>query len=218
MFDETNEYIRTKGAEYDAKKVPFSEQLFTKAKLDQRQLAAKYAAMAGARTDLAGDDFYYLGMLHWIAENLEGTAEALRKFVAAEGADHARRQPARSIVVVVLAKQKNLDDAETVVAEYLKSQARKLTERARMEGELAKAYQAQKDFVRMAPHAEADYEASKSLLKNPASRTRGLDQILDVAMLVFDAWRRGGDQKNDQLSLDAGPRTAWGVSTPGFSC
>src|SRR5438445_4036834 len=112
MFDETNEYIRKKGAEFDAKKVPFSERLFTQAKLEQRSLAAKYAAMVGSRKDLAGDDFYYLGMLHWIAENLDGTAQALRKFIAADGADPARRQTARSIVIVVLAKQNAHDEAE----------------------------------------------------------------------------------------------------------
>ena len=216
MFDETNEYIRTKGAEYDTKKVAFSERLFNQAKLEQRQLAAKFAATAGARPDLAGDDFYYLGMLHWIADNLDGTAQALRKFIAVDGADPARRQTARSIVVVVLAKQKKLDDAETLLAEYLKAVPKKLTERARMEGELAKAYQAQKDFVRMAPHAEADYEASKSLLADPTSRSRGLDEILDAGMLVFEAWRDGGNQNKADLWLDDMRATAATVSSSAF--
>ena len=216
MFDEANEYIRTKGAEFDAKKVPFSERLFIQAKLEQRQLAAKYAAMAGGRINLAGDDFYYLGMLNWISENLDGTAEALRKFIAADGTDLARRQTARSIVVVVLAKQKKLDESETLLAEYLKAEPTKLTERARMEGELAKAYQAQKDFVRMAPHAEADYDAAKSLLRDTSSRSRGLDEILDAAMLVYEAWRDGGNQKKADLSLDDMRITAASVSSPSF--
>ena len=41
MFDEANGYIRKKGTEFDAKKIPFSERLLTQAKLEQRQLAAK---------------------------------------------------------------------------------------------------------------------------------------------------------------------------------
>src|SRR4051812_32759710 len=81
MFEETNGYVKTKATEYETKKVPFSEKLLDRAKLEQRQLAAKYAATAAQRKDLAGDDLYYLGMLHWIAENLDGTAENLRKFV-----------------------------------------------------------------------------------------------------------------------------------------
>ena len=34
MFEEVNGYIRAKGAEFDAKKVPFNEQLFAKVKLE----------------------------------------------------------------------------------------------------------------------------------------------------------------------------------------
>src|SRR5258706_10375724 len=216
MFDEANGYIRAKGAEVDAKKVPFSEELFTKAKLEQRQLAAKHAAMAMTRKDLAGDDFYYLGMLHWIAENLDGAADALRKFIAADGADTSRRQTARSIVVVVLAKQKKVAEAESLLAEYLKVEPTKLTERARMEGELAKAYQTQKDFVRMAAHADAEYDASKSLLKDPSSRNRGLDEILDAGMLVFEAYRDLGNQKKADGSLEDMQTVAVSVGSPSF--
>jgi hypothetical protein len=112
MFEEANGYIKVKGTEYDAKKVAFSERLFKQAQLEQRQLAAKYAALAAQSKDLAGDDLYYLGMLHWIAENLDGTVENLRKFIAFEGVAPDRRQTARSIVVVVLAKQKKLSAVE----------------------------------------------------------------------------------------------------------
>ncbi|MEP6787091.1 MAG: TlpA disulfide reductase family protein [Acidobacteriota bacterium] len=216
MFGEANDYIRTKAAEYDAKKVPFSDRLFAQTKLEQRSLAAKYASVAGARTDLAGDDFYYFGMLHWIAENLDGASEALRMFVAIDNADAAHRQTARSILVVISAKQNKLEDAEKLLADYLKTEPTKLTERARMEGELAKAYQAQKDFIRMAPHAEADYDASKLLLKDPSSRVRGLDEILDAGMLVFEAWRDGGNQKKADGSLDDMAVIAASVSSSTF--
>ena len=85
MFDEVNGYIKAKGTEYDAKKIAFGERLFKQALIEQRQLAAKYAATASLRKDLAGDDLYYLGMLYWIPENLDGTADNLRKFIAFEG-------------------------------------------------------------------------------------------------------------------------------------
>ena len=202
MFDEANAYIKAKAAEYDAKKVRFSERLFDQAKLEQRQLAAKYAATAAVRKDLAGDDFYYLGMLHWIAENVDGTAESLRKFIALDGVNADRRQSARSIVVVVLAKQKKLTDAETLLAEYLRSEPVKLAERARMEGELAKAYQVQKDFARMAPHADEAYRTAKLLLKDAASLARGLDEVFDAGMLVYEAYRDLGNQKNAEAGLE----------------
>ncbi len=216
MFNEANGYIKQKGAEFDVKKIPFSDRLFTQAKLEQRQLAAKYATMAGGRKDLAGEDFYYLGMLHWIAENLDGTTENLRKFVAIDNAAADRRQTARSILAVVLAKQKKLDEAETLIAEYLKSEPKKMTERARMEGELAKAYQAQKDFVRMAAHAVESYAAAKALLKDASSRSRGLDEILDSGMLVYEGFRDGGNQKKAEEALEDMRVTAAAVESPSF--
>lgn len=216
MFDEANGYIRKKGNEFDAKKVPFSERLFAQAKLEQRLLAAKLASIAAIRKDLVGEDFYNLGMLNWIAENLDGTSENLRKFTASENAAADRTQTARSIIVVIAAKQKKFEDAEKMLAEYLAHDPKKLTERARMEGEMAKAYQSQKDFVRMAPHADEGYAASKGLLKNAASRARGLDEILDAGMLVYEAYRDGGNRRQAEAGLDDMRATAVATGSTSF--
>jgi len=202
MFDKANGYLKAKAIEYETKKIVFTDQLLKQAQLEQRQLSAKYAATATLRKDLAGDDFYYLGMLHWIAENLDSTAENLRKFIALDGAAPDLRQTARSIVVVVLAKQKKLTDAENLLSDYLKSQPTKSAERAKMEGELAKAYQTQKDFDRMAPHADENFKAAKLMLNEPSSKMRVLDEIFDAGLLVFEAYRELGNQKNAETALD----------------
>ena len=202
MFDETNAYLRTKAAEFEAKKVPFTENRLAQMKIEQRQLAARYAAAASLRKDLAGDDLYYLGMLHWIAENLDGTAESLQRFIVSEGAAADRTQTARSIIVVVSAKQKKLEEAEKMLVEYLKREPVKLTERARMQAEMAKAYQAQNDLVRMAPHAEEAFRAARTLLAEASSRSRGLDEILDNGMLVFEAYRDLGNMEKAVAALD----------------
>src|SRR5215204_2779951 len=73
MFDEANTYNKVKFAEYETKKVPYSEKLRLQTEREQRQMAAKYAAIAAARKDLKGEELYHLGLLHWIAENLDGT-------------------------------------------------------------------------------------------------------------------------------------------------
>src|ERR1043166_1573304 len=202
MFDEANDYIKKKAVENDAKKISFSEKLFDQARLEQRQLAAKYAATVGVRKDLAGDDLYYLGMLHWIAENLDGTVENLRKYVVIDATMPDRRQRARRILVVALEKKNKLSDAETVLSDYLKSEPATPAERARMEGEMAKAYQAQKDFARMAPHADEDYKAAKAAAKDASSRTTALQEIFDAGSLVFEANRDLGNQKNAEAALE----------------
>ncbi len=216
MFDEANGYVRKKGAEFESKKIPFNEGLLAQTKLEQRQLAAKLAATAATRSGLAGEEFYYLGMLYWISENLDGTSENLRKFIATENAPADRSQTARSIIVVIDAKQKKLDDGEKTLSEYLARDPKKLTERSRMEGEMAKAYQAQKDFARMAPHADEGYAASKSMLKDAASRARGLDEILDAGMLVYEAYRDGSNRPKAEAGLDDMRATAVATGSTSF--
>lgn len=202
MFDEANGYVKAKLTEFEEKKVPFSDSLFTRTKLEQRQLAARHATTAAARTDLAGEDRYFLGMLHWIAENLDGAAENLAQFVAQENVPADRAQPARVILAVVFAKQKRLAEAEKVFAEYLAKEPRKLTERSRVHAELAKAYQEQKELEKMVPHAEAAYSASKDLLQDASSRIRGLEEILDAGMLVFEAHRDLGNRDKAEAGLE----------------
>lgn len=216
MFTEANGYVRTKVDEFEANKVRFSEKLLADTQRQQRQLAARHAAAAGMRKDLAGDDLYYLGMLHWIAENMEGTADNLQKFIADPGSAVDRRQTARSIAIVALAKLKRTGEAENILADYLKAEPTKLTEKARIGGELAKAYQAAREFKRMAPHAETAYEASKALLKEASSRARGLDEILDAGMLVYEAFRDSGEQKRADDALEDMRKTAASVQSPSF--
>src|SRR5215203_2606967 len=111
MFDEANSYNRLKFAEYEQKKIAYSERLRLATEREQRQLAAKYANSASTRANGTSEDIYYTGLLHWIAENYDGTAEALKKYLDSSDQKPDRMQNARSILVYVFAKQKKLDDA-----------------------------------------------------------------------------------------------------------
>jgi len=216
MFDEANAYNKTKFAEYEKNKVPYSEALRLQTEREKKQLAAKYAAAASGRTGLSGEDFYYLGFLHWIAENFDGTTANLLKFTSQDGTLPEKAQTARSIIAVVFAKQKKPDDAEKVLAEYLAKQPQKLTERTRVEGEIAKAYQSEKNFVKMAPHAAASYNAAKALAEDPSSRTRGLDELLDTGMLTFEAYRDQGKMPEAEAALTDMQAFAAKVGSPTF--
>src|SRR3954470_648198 len=81
MFDEANSYNKTKFAEFEQKKVPVSDSLIQQTQRERKQLAARYAATAEKRTDLKSDETYYLGMLHWIADNLDGARDAFTKYL-----------------------------------------------------------------------------------------------------------------------------------------
>lgn len=216
MFDEANSYSKTKYAEFERKKVGFSEKLLTQTQKEQKQLAAKYAAIAATRKNPAGEDFYYAGLLHWIAENLDGTAEELSKFLASESPAPEKGQTSRSILAVIFAKQKKLGEAEKLLAEYLKTEPIRVRERGRMEGEIAKAYQAEKNFVKAAPHADEAYRAAKALVADATSRVQALDELIDAGMLVFETNRDAGNQKEADTVLDDMRKAAAMLGSPSF--
>ncbi len=217
MFDEANSYKKTKFAEYQLKKLPYSEKLRLQTEREQKQLAAKYAAIAAARVTPTGDDLYHLGLLHWIAENLDGTAESFRKYLASETPPADKAQTSRSMIVIIAAKQKNFDEAAKILAEYIKNEPVKMSERARMESELAKAYLAEKNFAKAAPHATEAYRAAKTLLnKDNTVTVRGLDETLDAGMLLFESHKATGNIKDADSALDDLRKSAAAVGSPSF--
>jgi thiol-disulfide isomerase/thioredoxin len=215
MFDEANTYRRNKFAELEQKKVPYSDRLRLQIDREQKQLAAKYAASAAIRNDLAGEELYYLGLLNWTAENLEGTADSLKKYLAGETSVE-RVQTSRSLLVVIAAKQKKFDEAERHLAEYLKSEPKKPTERARMANELAKAYLSEKNYTAAAPHAVEAFNASREVLRQPTAGAKGLDELIDAGMLVFEAQRGTGNVKDAEAVLTNMRDTAAQVGNGSF--
>ena len=196
MYDEANGYARIKFAEFEQKKLPYTDSLRTQILRERRQLAAKYAEILSQRKNLSSDDVYFLGMLHWVAENLDGSVEALRKYLGSAPPAEDKVQTARSIIVVIAARHKNYEEAEKLLRDYLKASPTKLSERARMESELAKAYLSDKNYAKATAHANEAYSSMKTIVSDPATRARGVDELLDDGMLLFEAYR--GSQKRDQ--------------------
>jgi thiol-disulfide isomerase/thioredoxin len=208
MFNEANAYAKKKFAEFESKKIPFSDNLFRLTVKEQKQLAAKYAAALGARENLKAEEFYYVGMLNWLAENLDGATESFRRFLQSENPSAEKTQTARSIVIVGSARRKNFDEAEKLLGEYLKTEPIKLTERARIETELAKSYRAEKNYARAAAHADEAFRAFKTVFQDSGSRARGLDDLHDAGMTAFEIYRDGGKTKEAENALDDLRKTA----------
>jgi thiol-disulfide isomerase/thioredoxin len=202
MYEEAGAYSNKKFDEFQQKKLPYSDTLYGQTLQEQKQLAARYAATLLARPALAGEDFYYLGMLHWLAQNFDGTIEALKKFFETKDASVENRQTARSVMTVIAARRKNYDEAEKFLSDYLKSEPVKPRERFNMENELAESYRAAKDFARAAAHAEEAYRAAKALLQDAGStRARALGEALEAAMALQEIYRASGDYKNAEATL-----------------
>jgi len=189
LFDEANSYFRTKVAEFQQKKVPYNEKLRLQTVQEQKQLAAKNAAILLERNNLAGEDFYFLGMLHWIAENNDGAAEALRTFITTENPNAEKLQAARSVVVILAARKKNFAEAEKILVDYLNTNPTKPRERLRMEMELTAYYRAENNPAKAAAHAEEAYRAAKVNFQNAPTRAAGVSDLIENGMIVFEIYR-----------------------------
>ena len=202
LFEEANAYAKTKFNEFKEKKIPYSEKLRQQTVQEQKQLAAKNAAILLARSGLAGEDFYFLGMLHWIAENADGADEALKKFIAVENPNVEKLQAARAVVVILAARRKNTDEAEKFLSEYLNTNATKARERLRMESELAAAYREKNNPERAAAHAEEAYRAAKANFQNAPTRAAGISELLDNGIILFGIYRDSTQSEKAEKTLE----------------
>jgi len=202
LFQEANNYRRIKFDEFEKKKLAVSKKLQEQTEREQKQLAAKLAATVDSRKALEAEDLYYLALLHWIAENLDATSESLAKFLAQTDRTPERTQTARSLFVVVGAKQKKFDQAVAALAEYQKDEPRKPSESLRMNSELAKAFLADKQPGKAVPYAAGAFNTSRMLVTDPTLRTVGLDLVYDNAMLLFDANRLSGNVEGAEKALE----------------
>lgn len=216
MFDEANEYTRVKFAEYEQKKVPYSEQLRIKTEGERKQLAAKYAAIAAARKPDEQNDIYFTGMLYWISENLEGAATWLSLFVNEPSGAADRKQNSRAILVFVNSKLGSTQKAEKWLTEYEKIGPTKPSELWRMNAEIAKAFRAMKDVAATEKYAKAGYEIAKELIADPALRINPLDAALDTGMLLFEARDAQGKTAEADAALDDMRQTAASIKNASF--
>lgn len=201
LFKEAEDYAKIKFGEYQAKKITYSEKLHRQTLQEQKQLAAKNAALLLTRQNLSGTDFYFLGMLHWLAENAEGADKFLRKFAGTEPPEAEKMQTARHILVIIAARRKNFREAEKILDEYLRNNPVKLRERLRMESELAHNYRENRNLSEAASHAEEAFRAAKANFQN-VSRSLGLSELFETGELVFEIYCEQGNREKTEKFLD----------------
>src|SRR5687768_4987690 len=146
MYDEVSGFRKARVAEYELKKIPYSERLRLEMERERRQLAAKYATIAGARTDLTVDDIYSVAMLHWIAENLDAASDFFKRYLASKDQVPEKTQSSRAILSMLFSKQKKFDEALKFLSEFENGSPAKVSERWRVNSEVAKAYIGAKEF------------------------------------------------------------------------
>lgn len=167
LYDEAAGYTAKKFREFADKKVPFNSKLADQTYKEQKELAARYATEVNARANLTSDDLYYLGLLYHLSSNEERTVETFKRYLETNQGAGQRQQFARYILVLRLTESKSFAEAESQLADYIRFEPQKMTERAGMEHTLALAYQKEKQLDRAVAHAEEAYKAARLFQPTP---------------------------------------------------
>src|SRR5262245_32432053 len=81
LYEDANGYLGRRYQEFNKQKLPYDPKIEAQTKKEQKELAIKNAAILQSRSSLAGDDLYYLGMLHRLASNADAALATMRQFL-----------------------------------------------------------------------------------------------------------------------------------------
>src|SRR5262249_8064155 len=99
LYEDANGYLGRMYQEFNKQKLPYDPKIEAQTKKEQKDLASKNAAILQARSSLAGEDVYFLGLLEHLAGNADGSLGAMRLFLKKDP-DGQKAQTARNVVVL----------------------------------------------------------------------------------------------------------------------
>ncbi|MBA3513954.1 MAG: TlpA family protein disulfide reductase [Pyrinomonadaceae bacterium] len=165
LYEEANSHLDKKFAEFNKQKLPFDPKLDAATKQEQKDIAARNAAVLEAQGEVGETDHYYLGMLHHLSGNSDAALKVMRRFIAGSPAGE-KTQVARAVVVLHAIKRNLLPEAENMVEAYVKTQPQNLDELYGMETLLTDAFHQSNDYERMAKHAKGMGKAATLALES----------------------------------------------------
>src|SRR5215204_3879797 len=128
LFEEANGYVGRRYQEFNKQKLPYDPKLETQTKKEQKEMAVRNAALLQSRAPLAGDDLYYLGMLHHVAGDADSALAAMRLLLK-DDPDGQKAQAARNVVVLYAIKKDLVSEATAAVQAYARHQPQNADDR-----------------------------------------------------------------------------------------
>ncbi|HEX8491305.1 MAG TPA: TlpA disulfide reductase family protein [Pyrinomonadaceae bacterium] len=226
LYEEVSAYAEKKIDEFIRTKVKFDPKLLEQTLQEQRRMASLHATQVASRPNLAGEDFYYLGMLYHLSDNQERAIENLQRFLKEQAGKGENAQTARYIIALDTSKDDRLEEAETALKDYVAHEPRRASEQANIESTLAKAYRKNKQPERAIAHGEAAFKIAKTVeptVKNANLRdywvfntanslvelyTDAKKPIETVAAVLEEVRRLALEYKSSRLYTDATSRLA----------
>ena len=188
LYEDANGYLGRRYQEFNKQKLAYDPKVEAQTRKEQKELAIKNAAILQSRSSLAGDDLYYLGMLHHLASNADAALATMRQFLK-DDSDGRNAQIARNVVVLYAIKKDLVAEAAAAVAAYARHQPQNPDDRYRMELLITDAYLRAKDYVSMTAHAQEMLAAAKSYAETSKAEVFRRDEILlQSAVYLSDAY------------------------------
>ena len=195
LYEDANGYLGRMYQEFNKQKLAYDPKLEAQTKKEQKDLASKNAAILQARSSLAGEDVYYLGLLHHLAGNGEASLASMRLFLKKDP-DGQKAQTARNVVVLYAIKKDLVAEANAAVESYARHQPQNADDRYRMELLITDAYMRAKDYASMSAHAKQMWEASKTFIEtNKGEVFRRDEMLLKSALLLSDAYLKSNQKE-----------------------
>jgi thiol-disulfide isomerase/thioredoxin len=187
LFDEAQSYVNKTFVEFNKQKIPYDQKLEAKTKQEQKDMAAKYAALLQTRKPLADADVFYLGMLHHLAGNADDALAAMQRYLVGQ-ASGENPQLARAVIVLYTTRKNLIPEAERAVEAYAKNQPQNLAEWFGMETLIAEAQQKAKDYAGMSRHAQEMLKVAKLITSaKTVNAIRRDDMLFKAVSFISEA-------------------------------
>jgi thiol-disulfide isomerase/thioredoxin len=194
LYEDANGYLGRKYQEFNKQKVPYDPKLEEQTKQEQRALAVRNAATLKARSPLAADDLYYLGMLYHLAGAANDALATMHEFVG-DDRDGQKAQTARNVVVLYATKLDRIAEANAAVEAYARHQPQNADDRYRMELLITDAYLRAKDYASMATHAKEMIAAARKFIEtNKDDVFRRDEMLLKSALFLSEAYLKSNQK------------------------
>jgi len=199
LFEEANGYLGRRFQEFNKQKLPYDPKLEAQTKKEQKDLAVRNAATLQSRGSLKGDDLYYLGMLHHLAADADGSLTTMRLLLK-DDLDGQKAQAARNVVVLYAVKKDLISEATAAVETYRRHQPQSADDLYRMEFLITDWYLRAKDHASMTTHAKQMLVAAKKFSETNKDEVVKRDEmLLKSTVLIADSYLKT-DQKKLAIS------------------
>lgn len=190
LYEDANGYLGRRYQEFNKQNLPYDPKLEAQTRDEQRELAAKNAAVLRARKAQSGDDLYFLGLLDHLAGDQDAALETMKLFLKGDP-DGEKPQIARNVVVLYSIKKDRVADAEAAVSAYARHQPQNPEDRYKMELLIADAFLRAKQYEPMTRHALEMMKAAKTFADTRKSEVAKRDEILlKSASVLADAYAK----------------------------